>query len=353
MNSQYGSLGAAVGYLPCKPAAAAVTATGRNMILATKNFVEEKYDGEVIYGDSVAAYTPIVIRRPCGTVEVARVQDLCSIWRPDNDGKERSEEPMLNEVWTERGWTSILGVTRHLCSKPLFRITTTTGIVDVTQDHSLLTADGAPVQPEDVQVGQPLLSSCPSLPGLREYNVNEKSAGEVGGFCRDTGFLIPNFVLNAPHTVKRAFWTAYSKNGTVGPFAVVDMNQVALARIYILARCFGFRMAFHRDSTMTVSDKDVTAFHAGRGEVLSVQPLPAADGFVYDLTTANHHFQAGVGECIVHNTDSVFVKLPQHRHLPFSQLFDIGQEIAAGASALFPNPVQLEFEKSASLTRLP
>jgi hypothetical protein len=29
-------------------------------------------------------------------------------------------------------------------------------------------------------------------------------------------------------------------------------------------------------------------------------------GYVYDLTTANHHFQAGVGCIIVHNTDSNF-----------------------------------------------
>ena len=29
-------------------------------------------------------------------------------------------------------------------------------------------------------------------------------------------------------------------------------------------------------------------------------------GFVYDLTTENHHFNAGIGNLIVHNTDSVF-----------------------------------------------
>ena len=30
--------------------------------------------------------------------------------------------------------------------------------------------------------------------------------------------------------------------------------------------------------------------------------------FVYDLTTDNHHFHAGVGSLIVHNTDSVMVE---------------------------------------------
>lgn len=50
MNSFYGVLGASRGFLRCKPAAAAVTATGRNMILATSKFAEEKYGAEVIYG---------------------------------------------------------------------------------------------------------------------------------------------------------------------------------------------------------------------------------------------------------------------------------------------------------------
>ena len=30
------------------------------------------------------------------------------------------------------------------------------------------------------------------------------------------------------------------------------------------------------------------------------------DEYVYDLTTLNHHFQAGIGTMIVHNTDSIF-----------------------------------------------
>jgi hypothetical protein len=32
-------------------------------------------------------------------------------------------------------------------------------------------------------------------------------------------------------------------------------------------------------------------------------------GYVYDLTTDNHHFAAGIGSMIVHNTDSVFFNL--------------------------------------------
>ena len=34
------------------------------------------------------------------------------------------------------------------------------------------------------------------------------------------------------------------------------------------------------------------------------------EGYVYDFTTDNHQFQSGIGNTIVSNTDSVFIKLP-------------------------------------------
>jgi DNA polymerase delta subunit 1 len=59
-NSVYGFTGAVVGALPCVPISASVTAYGREMIEATKNFVETHYciangfkaNADVIYGDT-------------------------------------------------------------------------------------------------------------------------------------------------------------------------------------------------------------------------------------------------------------------------------------------------------------
>ena len=39
--------------------------------------------------------------------------------------------------------------------------------------------------------------------------------------------------------------------------------------------------------------------------ICSIHEIPY-EGYVYDLTTENHHFAAGIGSLIVHNTDSVF-----------------------------------------------
>ena len=45
--------------------------------------------------------------------------------------------------------------------------------------------------------------------------------------------------------------------------------------------------------------------------VKSVVALPSDDEqYVYDLTTDNGHFHAGVGQMVVHNTDSVMIAFP-------------------------------------------
>ena len=51
-NSVYGFTGARVGKLPCMDISAGVTAFGRTMIEATKQHIETKYGGTVVYGDT-------------------------------------------------------------------------------------------------------------------------------------------------------------------------------------------------------------------------------------------------------------------------------------------------------------
>ena len=71
------------------------------------------------------------------------------------------------------------------------------------------------------------------------------------------------------------------------------------------------------------------------------------DGYVYDLTTENHHFHAGVGELIVHNTDSVMVKfpLPKDHPSPVAECFRLGTEVSKMAHEMFGGVIELTMEK--------
>ena len=153
MNSVYGFCGVANnGKQPCLPLAAATTTIGRRLIEQTKTFCENHVQGsEVVYGDSVAAHTPVYVKTPEGRIDICTVELLASRhgvekgWvrcaRENNSqDKESCEMVKGTQTWTEKGWTPLHRVMRHALAphKNMVRILTHTGLVDVTDDHSLL-----------------------------------------------------------------------------------------------------------------------------------------------------------------------------------------------------------------------
>lgn len=83
---------------------------------------------------------------------------------------------------------------------------------------------------------------------------------------------------------------------------------------------------------------------------------PSYSEYVYDFETENHHYAAGIGNIIVHNTDSVFVKLnliypdgtyPQGREAKIQRSIDIGLHLQQQLKdeGVFRKPHDLEYEK--------
>ena len=89
-------------------------------------------------------------------------------------------------------------------------------------------------------------------------------------------------------------------------------------------------------------------------EVISEMHEITYQGYVYDLTTDNHHFAAGIGNLIVHNTDSVFftfnLQTPEGEPIKGKKALEITIELAkeAGhlASQFLKQPHDLEYEKT-------
>ena len=78
-------------------------------------------------------------------------------------------------------------------------------------------------------------------------------------------------------------------------------------------------------------------------------------GFVYDLTTENHHFAAGIGNMIVHNTDSVFftfnLENPEtgekiRGKQALEMTIEIAQDAAKLCSQWLKPPMELSYEKT-------
>lgn len=91
-------------------------------------------------------------------------------------------------------------------------------------------------------------------------------------------------------------------------------------------------------------------------EIISIEDMGYYEDYVYDLETNIGTFQAGVGSMIVKNTDSVFcnyktvkkdIDLKDKEAVTdiLKDTFEIGLDMAKGASSLFKYPIELEFEK--------
>jgi len=176
MNSMYGFLAAHM--IPCKPIAATVTTIGRRMIRDTKKYVEDHYDASVVvYGDSVVGDTPVTLRSKVdGSIVVKCIKDLAPVnaWTKyslpyKSDGvitsrhNKQEVAAIPYEIWSDQGWTDIRRVIRHKTKKRIYRITTMTGIIEVTEDHSLIGEDGQLLKPGDCKIGTRLLHSFPQV----------------------------------------------------------------------------------------------------------------------------------------------------------------------------------------------
>ena len=79
----------------------------------------------------------------------------CTPWQTRVDGKEYAMCDL--EVWSDKGFTPVRHIVRHYTDKRMFRVSTHTGIVDVTEDHSLLKPNGEKISAKDVKIGENLL----------------------------------------------------------------------------------------------------------------------------------------------------------------------------------------------------
>lgn len=127
--------------------------------------------------DSVSGDTPLLLRNPeTNEIVIKHIDDIVNMneWTHEINGKDYGSTNY--EVWTEKGWTNIIHVMRHKTTKRMFRILTHTGIVDVTEDHSLLNKNAEKIRPIDCKIGQELLHSFPIL--SNDITIPEESSIE-------------------------------------------------------------------------------------------------------------------------------------------------------------------------------
>lgn len=338
-NSLYGQCGAKTSTFYDMDVAASTTATGQMMITYAKRMIEEVYgdsvyetaqhgtvkcNAEYVYGDSVANYTPILIRVNRDISEILTIEQISTKYgeerwvfsnEPGKEAKEYCELPNV-ESWTERGWTRLYRVIRHQLhpSKKMFRVATKSGMVDVTDDHSLLTPSGQEISPNECEVGTNLLHMPPPS---------------------DTPLLL------------------YKQFQYVSEYFSTDMTD--LAKLAYIAQQKGQTIELENMPHCIALKVTKESLKGNATQIVTKESIEYKSKYVYDLTTENHHFAAGIGNMIVHNTDSVFFTFnltnpetgEKIRGKPALEMtIEIAKEAAQLCTAYLKPPMGLAYEKT-------
>jgi DNA polymerase elongation subunit (family B) len=353
-NSLYGQCGAKTSTFYEQDIAASTTATGRLLLTYGKKIIEECYGNnicntkygavltkaEYIYGDSVANYTPVyvsIFKNNKRIIDVLTIEDLAIKYGNNNwvasreEGKQTKEYCELYGVdtWSDKGWTKLHRIIRHILAphKRMIRISTLSGLVDVTDDHSLLTRDGKEISPNNVTLGTELLHN--DLP-------NFENNTEIFQMITRLTINENQEIVFKNHREAALYCALLSKNGYEYMIDYsIDTNSIDYnSNKYII-----------KISKMVPNDN-----------IYAIKKMEEINysGYVYDLTTDNHHFAAGIGNMIVHNTDSVFftfnLQTPSGELIRGEKALEITIELAkeAGhlASKFLKGPHDLEYEKT-------
>jgi DNA polymerase elongation subunit (family B) len=463
-NSLYGQCGAKTSTFYEKDIAACTTSIGRTLLIYAKKIIEECYGNsicntkehgpvltkaEYIYGDSVANYTPVYVKVN-NQIDILNIEDLAEKYGKNNwikcteEGKQEKEVCELEnvETWTEKGWTKLYRVIRHeLAShKKMIRILTHTGLVDVTDDHSLILKSGEEISPKDCIIGTELLHNklpmnetendfisedeakimgfffgdgscgnydCPSgkksswalnnasmeiinkyidlckkvyvdydwrvIPCLESsgvYKISPKcnKYGSISEFVKiyrkkmysGKSKIIPPEVMNANIHVRKAFFEGlYDADGDkdINGYTRIDQkNQISASHICWLGASIGYATSLNTRKDKPNVYRVTMTKSKQRKNPNAIKKIHEIEykGYVYDLTTQNHHFAAGIGNLIVHNTDSVFftfnLQTPAGELIRGKKALEITIELAQEAGHLASNylkgPHDLEYEKT-------
>ena len=221
--------------------------------------------------DSVTGDTPMLLRHPDGHVDIQTIDAIAKTeWMPNANGKDYAATDY--HVWTEKGWTAIKHIMRHKTTKRMYRVLTHTGCVDVTEDHSLLTPTAEKIAPGALRVGDALLHGFPPQDTNKNLNSNALTSAHLRFYATKLEAM-------------KAYYAAHLE----GVSPVIELASDANGNtLYRLKAGVGAQLNDHR--------------------VVECIDLGTTEQYVYDLETENHHFHAGVGQLIVHNTDGYHIR---------------------------------------------
>jgi DNA polymerase elongation subunit (family B) len=333
-NSCYGMMGVTKGFLPFLPGAMSTTSMGRKYITEAARYVSSKFKGEIIYGDSVHKDTIVYIQSSMNEIKLYNIESYFNFYKKDvlpyeqfksNDTSLAKKQQIIfnsdkYKVMTKSGWSPIKRLIRHNTKKQMYKVYTSSGSIIVTEDHSLLLADGnaSEIKPSDLAINEHQLLAIDNLGEISENLFYSKEDWDYQYEQVNSFLFFPEEC--SPKYISYIFFTYAKKFPNLRFCFVEHENQKKYA--------IDLENKLERDT----------------GIVLKVESMGETTDFVYDIETLDGSFHAGITLC-VKNTDSIYVSfkdIPPIAEKVWKNALNIEKHLLE--TSFFPKPMALLFE---------
>ena len=267
-----------------------------------------RYGGIIIFTDqdSVVGDTPLLLKKN-NLIYIKTIDSLTNDYniKPNKHINLKEYGICDYQVWSDNSWTDIKYIMRHKTSKRIYRIITDSGVVDVTEDHSLLDINGNMIKPIDCKIGNELLHNFPKFTDdmiTNNIDTNRKQIYQLGLQFKDNN-EIPNEILNSNKFIKQEYFRACLFNNN-NNYIFNFYNKVTAMNFYYLCKSIDYDVIMSNSYTLEILSDNIKSSNI----IKNIIDLGIYDDYVYDLETSNNHFQAGIGSIIVHNTDGYHIK---------------------------------------------
>ena len=170
--------------------------------------------------------------------------------------------------------------------------------------------------------------------------------------------IVPNCILNASKEIKIAYWKGYYDSAktcgkSVDNPSFATKGKIGAQCLYYLMHSIGYNMGidlYNHPKKQEIYLSQTTFKTKKETNVKKIELQDQTNDYVYDLETDIGRFQAGIGDIIVKNTDSIFLRMKfnrddfdKNRSDTFKLATICGDKIT---DELFKKPpIVLEFEK--------
>jgi len=314
-----------------------------------------------VSANSVPGKTPVLCLVN-GIVQYKNIEDLFveKEFQDEKDNELYTNQDNKIKVWSDGEWGSVKAVIRHHVSPNdiLYKINTQSGSVVTTKHHSLLDLDGSSVETENTKIGDcllhadlPIPKDTPASPKYKflsknivdshifcsdeeenfflmglyfneesyiEYLDTQKPMlilqkrwnGDVKNFIKFYGHLfrndknyriVPHCVYSGGYSSRLAFLLGVYCSNSFGSTFIKNKGNISSAGLFLLLEGLGYSVKIQNIK----EDEYILSFGHNYKNVSYITekiPIQNESEYVYDIETSTHHFGAGVGDMIVHNS---------------------------------------------------